>query len=820
MNYRFRNALIGLLRDTDWQDTNSAIPALTVGQFDSLMHSVQEDYPPEAWYALMNLVDSHDTNRVLIPLDQDGDPTDEDYSDGKARQNLLAIVQMTMPGAPTIYYGDEVGLVGYGQASTTNPGGVYYSDPYNRQPYPWTDEPGYDDLPAWRQQDTTLLAHYTTLTGIRSAHPALRTGSFDTLLVDDTAQVYAYGRKLAGDAAIVIVNRSGTLQGTEQVVTVDVTGYLPEGTALADELNTPDTCTVTAGQIQVAVPPMWGAILTVDAGQDLIAPDAPANLAASEGDGAVHLSWSAVSDPDPVTYNLYRSLVPGGGYTLIASGLAGTTYDDNTVVNGTWYYYVVTALDAPANESAHSPEAPALPHQAIGWAGGLTPPEMTHTVGLTPTAPISAEIWIAGLTGAVGQGEGVLAQLGLGLTGTLSTTWETWEPMTYAGDTGSGSNDLYAAALTPEITGTLQYLARFSTTGGRDWSYAYTAAGRRGTLTVNSAADKTPPSTPLNLRVTDWAANWIALAWDPPLVGDPTLYAYDLYRSEEGGAVVLQIARILTPTTTYTDMAVTTGHTYTYTVQAVDASFNRSGLSNQVQATALTKQVRVTFQVVVPPYTPADATVYLVGDQPKLCNWCDPQTVAMDHTGDVTWTKVISLADGLPIQYKYTRGNWNVNEWWGPIVSVHNRSATIAYGSNGKQTLADTVLYWRDPLVITHHPTAGETGVVATATISVTLSRYLDPTTIIPANVTLTGGAAPATFDIGFFHHDDMTATTILLTPTVPLDYESPYTVTLKTGLKGLYADNEGIALRRPYTWTFYTFPFYRCYLPLVLRGN
>jgi glycosidase len=294
MNYRFRNALIGLLRETDWQDTNSFIRALSVTQFDSLMHSFEEDYPPEAWYAMMNLVDSHDTNRVLIPLDQDGDPTDPDYADGKARLHILALIQLTMPGAPTIYYGDEVGLVGYGAA---NGGGVYYSDPYNRQPFPWPDEPGYGQLPAWRQQDAALLAYYSTLAGIRNAHPALRTGSFDTLLTDDANEVYAYGRKGYGEAAVVVAN-----MGPAQDVVVDVSDYLPEGITLTDELNGNVVYTVTGGAIALpAVPQMRGAVL-VAGGQDITPPAAPTNLAALEGDGAVYLSWDPVAEP--ATYNL------------------------------------------------------------------------------------------------------------------------------------------------------------------------------------------------------------------------------------------------------------------------------------------------------------------------------------------------------------------------------------------------------------------------------------------------------------------------------------------------------------------------------------
>jgi len=382
-----------------------------------------------------------------------------------------------------------------------------------------------------------------------------------------------------------------------------------------------------------------------------------------------------------------------------------------------------------------------------------------------------------------------------------------------------GNNDQYAASLTPEATGTFQYLARFSTTQGRDWTYAYTAGGQRGVLTVLPSGDTTPPVTPLNLRVTDWAAGWIALAWDP-VTNDPTLYAYDLYRSEVSGTVGTKIARVLAPTTVYTDTAVTSGQTYYYVVQAVDTSFNRSGYSNQVEATAEPQKVAVTFQAVVPDYTPADATVYVVGDAAELCSWCNPQTVALTKTGDVTWTRVITLPDGLPIQYKYTRGNWDINEWWGPIVDLENRHATVNYGTDGRQLLADTVYYWRDPLVIAHRPAGGETGVVPTATISVTLSRHLDPATITLDNVAVTGGMVPPLLDIGFFHHTEMTATTILLTPTVPLADGTVYLVTLKTGLQGLAADNGGIALQRDYAWSFRTAGPYWYYLPIIAKGD
>ncbi len=806
MNYRFRNAIIGLLRDADWQDTNSYIRDLNIRQFDSLMHSLREDYPPEAYYALMNLVSSHDVNRVLVPLDlasTDSDPTATDWSLGKARLRMLALIQMTLPGAPTIYYGDEVGLVGYGEA---NGGGVFYSDPYNRQPYPWPDQPGYASLPAWRKQDLSLYGFYSALTDARNSNPALRLGTFDTLLTDDTNQVYAYGRKLGDDAAVVAVNL-----GPTQTITLDVAGYLPESTTLIDHLSW-GFYIVTGGQIVLyGVPPLWGALLTVTPGQDLTPPAAPANLVAAEGSGEVYLTWDAVADA--ASYHIYRSYVSGGGYTRIATATASTAFTDTTVTNGRWYYYVVTALDAPGNESGRSNEAAALPHATIGWAGDLEPPAIVHTIGLTPTQPISAQVWIDGLTDPPGQGAGVLAELGFGPTGTLTTTWE-WTPMAYAADVGN--NDQYTATLTPEMTGTLQYLARFSTTAGREWTYAFTPGGQPGVLIVLPSADTTPPTTPQNLRVADWSAEWIALEWDP-VAGDPTLYAYDLFRQQVGRADWTKIGRVLAPTTTYTDNDVTTGQTYAYVVQAVDSSFNKSGYSNQVQATAKAKLVAVTFQAVVPDYTPADATVYVVGDQPELCGWCNPQTVAMEQTGAITWTKTLTLTDGLAIQYKYTRGNWNINEWWGPIVSVFNRHATVSYGTDGTQLLADTVYYWRDPLVIAHQPVAGATDVPTDAILSVTLSRYLDPATLTPANLVLSDRSV----EIGFFHHTEMTATTILLTPTAALDAGVRYTVTLKTGLAGLGWDNEGVPLQRPYEWSFRTAgtATRHIYLPVVLKN-
>ena len=73
---------------------------------------------------------------------------------------------------------------------------------------------------------------------------------------------------------------------------------------------------------------------------------------------SVTLSWDASTSSTVVGYNVYRSTVSGGPYTLLTSSpIAATTYTDMTVQAGVTYYYVVTAVDASGNESAYSNEA-------------------------------------------------------------------------------------------------------------------------------------------------------------------------------------------------------------------------------------------------------------------------------------------------------------------------------------------------------------------------------------------------------------------------------------------------------------------------------
>ncbi|MGC9357921.1 MAG: alpha-amylase family glycosyl hydrolase, partial [Anaerolineae bacterium] len=481
MNYQFGTAIMGFWRDTTFTDNDhntgssaGTIEPLTPSQLEERLHYLEERYPPESFYAMLNLLGSHDTNRALFMMDHNAatgtddtllDDPNYDWSDAMTRLKGVVLLQMTLPGAPTIYYGDEVGLVG----PTEYTGGKWEDDPYNRVPYPWLDEGGtpfYTHLQTLTGQNE-LKDHYKLLTAARNEHAALRTGDFKTLLADDDKGVYAYGRQLAdnSDAAVIIVNQDDTAQ----TVTLDVSGYLAAGMTLADVLDNDAPYAVDgAGQLTVAdVPAMSGAVLVLSSTTP--PPAAVDDLQViDEADGEVTLGWSAAIDAD--SYNIYRSLLSGGGYIFLGNTTV-LSYTDSGLENATRYYYVVESKDdTTLLVSDYSNEVMGMPHYNIGWANLSGPEEITHTVGISPTEIITGQVWIGGATAAAGATESLMAQLGFGPTTQAPADWTNWVEANFSHDLGN--NDVFSATLIPEETGEYHYLYRYSTTSGRDWFYA------------------------------------------------------------------------------------------------------------------------------------------------------------------------------------------------------------------------------------------------------------------------------------------------------------------------------------------------------------
>jgi hypothetical protein len=96
---------------------------------------------------------------------------------------------------------------------------------------------------------------------------------------------------------------------------------------------------------------------------DVTPPNAPTGLIVSgTGNQSVSLNWNDNNDSDLAGYNVYRSTTSGSGYVKVNSSLVTpSAYTDNSVTNGTTYYYVVAAVDTHSNESADSGEVSGTP---------------------------------------------------------------------------------------------------------------------------------------------------------------------------------------------------------------------------------------------------------------------------------------------------------------------------------------------------------------------------------------------------------------------------------------------------------------------------
>jgi len=456
-----------------------------------------------------------------------------------------------------------------------------------------------------------------------------------------------------------------------------------------------------------------------------------------------------------------------------------------------------------------------LPHYDIDWANLQFPPEITHTIGLTPTPAIYGQAWIDGVTNQPGQTPGLRAQIGFGPVGAAPADWAWWVEAAYNQDVGN--NDEFMGSLIPESIGEYHYLYRYSTTAGRDWVYAdqsgiISASGviSPGLLHVLSSGDLTPPASPQNLQVIHWGVDHITLEWDA--VGDPDLYAYDLFRWGEGETIsdALYIDRIVAPTTVYTDQTVLSNHTYTYTVQALDTSFNRSGYSNYASGMAVQRDVTITFQVEVPAFTPAEDTIYIAGNNADVFGASfDPAAMPLTQLDPTHWQIVLQGPEDITLEYKYTRGNWDRVERWGWLIGYANREITVTYGATGAMTVTDIGHDWRDPLVVSVYPPSGSTSFSTDAVITATFNRALNPATVDETSVRVNGGAVTGT--VGYI------SPTVYFTPDMPLDPQGVYQVELTTAIREAI---DGVPLQRAYYWAFgEPQESYSIFLPLVTKA-
>lgn len=223
MSYPFRQATIDFVLGGDSKS------------FIDQMETIRENYPWDAFYNCLNLLGTHDTERILTVLAQSPHPPTREgqsayqmskleYESGKAKLKLASAILFTFPGTPSVYYGDEAGVSGF-------------QDPFNRTTFPWGGE------------DMDLVGWYRLLGWLRGSLKSLRRG--DIHYFPTTSSVLAYSRGFMDERVYTVVNSGDT---EEELA---LPWLAPEAVDMISGRN----LTVSAGDVRLIVGPLSCAVI-------------------------------------------------------------------------------------------------------------------------------------------------------------------------------------------------------------------------------------------------------------------------------------------------------------------------------------------------------------------------------------------------------------------------------------------------------------------------------------------------------------------------------------------------------------------------------
>ncbi len=181
MNYPVRTGIISFLKNKDKTDLEYALV------------DVMFNAPKRIRDMQMNLLGTHDTERIITILAGDSSKnktnaelaylhlSSEQKKKGEKLLKMAYAILATIPGIPTVFYGDEVGLEGY-------------KDPFNRRPYPW------------KKGNDRIRSFYKKIGSIRTSSDVYSNGDFQLILIDNEHLVFS--RIKENEALITIVNNS------------------------------------------------------------------------------------------------------------------------------------------------------------------------------------------------------------------------------------------------------------------------------------------------------------------------------------------------------------------------------------------------------------------------------------------------------------------------------------------------------------------------------------------------------------------------------------------------------------------------------------
>ncbi|MFD1266076.1 glycoside hydrolase family 13 protein [Paenibacillus motobuensis] len=213
MNYPFTNIVLDFF----------ARRHIDATRFAQSINTQLASFPQQVTEAAFNLLDSHDTVRLLTLC-----------GGNKQLMKLAVIFQLTFQGTPCFYYGDEIGLDGE-------------HDPYNRKCMEWN--------PA--KQDRELLEFFRRLIALRKAHPALRGSGLRFLTISGLPQLLVYERYDEKDRFLLLLNND------ESACTVTVQSSGLNG--LWQDVGSDTVIRIAESTIEVALPGFGYAILQASA---------------------------------------------------------------------------------------------------------------------------------------------------------------------------------------------------------------------------------------------------------------------------------------------------------------------------------------------------------------------------------------------------------------------------------------------------------------------------------------------------------------------------------------------------------------------------
>jgi hypothetical protein len=390
--------------------------------------------------------------------------------------NLKSWVKQYYPGLQTAVteynWGDEANLNGATtQADVLGIFGRQALDLATRWTVPLNPSPTYLSMQIYRNYDGNKSEFGNTSVYAGVADP-------------DYLSSFAAVRSSDGALTVMVINKQ---QGSTPV-SVSLANFPTTGVAQAWQISSASQTAITAlGNVSIAsnsiaatLPSQSITLFVIPTGSITSPPAAPTGLAATVGNGTVHLTWNAAGGA--TSYTVSRGATSGGPFTKIGTvtSPSPTALKDTGLTNGTTYYYVVSGT----NSAGTSPNSAALA------ATPIAPPTFSSsaTASPNPVAQGTSTTVTATVTCTARTLQNGIVQILV-----IDPNGNTAASQNFTGQNfAKNQSHTYPLALTPEVAGTYTVEVGVFSATWQQWNWNASA----GTITVNSNLTFTSSATP------------------------------------------------------------------------------------------------------------------------------------------------------------------------------------------------------------------------------------------------------------------------------------------------------------------------------------